>query len=77
MAFQVSKGHSCRSAIRCEKRHRTGVGYGRREESRYRRYDLHILDESYIDARLVELTSERPADELFTCNGDSAYPQMQ
>lgn len=53
MAFQVSKGYSCR------------------------RHDLHILDESDIDARLVELTSERPADEHFTCYGDSAYPQMQ
>jgi DDE superfamily endonuclease len=53
MAYQVSKGYSCR------------------------RHDLHILDESDIYARLVELTSERPADEHFTCYGDSAYPQMQ
>jgi DDE superfamily endonuclease len=53
MAFQVSKGYSCR------------------------RHDLHILDESNVDARLVELTSENPPSEQFTCYGDSAYPQMQ
>jgi hypothetical protein len=31
------------TAIRCEKRHRTGVGYGRREESRYSTPDYGII----------------------------------
>ena len=30
-------------ATRCEKRHRTGVGYGRREESRYRLNPVTVL----------------------------------
>ena len=53
MAFQVSKGYSCR------------------------RHDLHILDETEIDFRLVELTAEKPQNEQYICYGDSAYPQMQ
>jgi hypothetical protein len=52
MAFQVSKGYSCR------------------------RHDLHLLDKSDINDRLVELTSERPPAEHFSCYGDSAYPQQ-
>jgi hypothetical protein len=52
MAFQVSKGYSCR------------------------RHDLHLLVESDINDRLVELTSERPPEEHFSCYGDSAYPHQ-
>ena len=52
MAFQVSKGYSCRS------------------------HDLHLLDKSDINDRLVELTSERPPAEHCSCYGDSAYPQQ-
>jgi hypothetical protein len=42
-----------------------------------RRHDLHILDESDIDARLVEVNSENPPNEHYTCYGDSTYLQMQ
>jgi DDE superfamily endonuclease len=61
MAFHVSKGYSCR------------------------RHDLHLLvdillhlleDKSDINDRLVELTSEHPPAEHFSCYGDSAYPQQ-
>lgn len=42
-----------------------------------RRNDLHVLNETNIDDRLVELTIGNPPAERFTCYGDSAYPMSQ
>jgi DDE superfamily endonuclease len=42
-----------------------------------RRNDLHILNETDMDDRLVALTIENHVDDQFRCYGDSAYPETQ